>query len=187
MNEEPAARNPYDRSAARALFISRVSRYRNLLAQKWWLLLLGPALGLAFEFAASSFGPSSYSSVGRMIVNIKLSIPEGSLYAEEMSTFLVTQTALMQSSLVTSRAYTRVTALHPSLRTKPVSIRVSVQPKTSIFILQASGEDAAYTQAYLQACMEEYINLKHEMRAQTSDTTVAGLTEEVLRLSLIHI
>ncbi len=30
--------------------------------------------------------------------------------------------------------------------------------------------------------MEEYVNLKKEMRAQTSDTTIAGLTEEVLRL-----
>jgi capsular exopolysaccharide synthesis family protein len=30
--------------------------------------------------------------------------------------------------------------------------------------------------------MEEYIQLKKEMRAQTSDTTFAGLTEEILRL-----
>jgi len=30
--------------------------------------------------------------------------------------------------------------------------------------------------------MEEYVQLKKEMRLQTSDTTVAGLTEEVLRL-----
>ena len=30
--------------------------------------------------------------------------------------------------------------------------------------------------------MEEYIALKREMRLQTSDTTVAGLTEEIMRL-----
>ncbi len=30
--------------------------------------------------------------------------------------------------------------------------------------------------------MEEYVNLKKDMRTQTSDTTISGLTEEVLRL-----
>src|SRR5206468_3556632 len=55
-------------------------------------------------------------------------------------------------------------------------------PKTTIFILQGTGDDPQYTQAFLQACMEEYVSLKKEMRVQTSDTTVAGLTEEVLRL-----
>ncbi len=50
------------------------------------------------------------------------------------------------------------------------------------FVLQATGGDPDYTQAFLQACMEEYIALKKEMRTQTSDTTVAGLTEEVMRL-----
>jgi hypothetical protein len=64
----------------------------------------------------------------------------------------------------------------------PVALRVSVSPKTTIFVLQASGRDPDYTQAFLQACMEEYIALKREMRMQTSDTTVAGLTEEVMRL-----
>ena len=49
-------------------------------------------------------------------------------------------------------------------------------------MLQAIGADPEYTQAFLQACMEEYIALKKEMRTQTSDTTVAGLTEEVMRL-----
>ena len=55
-------------------------------------------------------------------------------------------------------------------------------PKTTIFVLRATGENPDYTKAYLQACMEEYINLKKQMAARTSDTTIAGLTEQLLRL-----
>ena len=65
---------------------------------------------------------------------------------------------------------------------KAVALHVAVLPKTTIFVLQAVGDDPQYTQAFLEAVMEEYVSLKKEMRTQTSDTTVAGLTEEVLRL-----
>jgi capsular exopolysaccharide synthesis family protein len=117
-----------------------------------------------------------------MIVSIKLNIAEGSVYTEEFSNFLGTQVALMQSGVVLNRAHARVTTQKPELRMQPVGLKVTVSPKTTIFVLQATGGDPEYTRAFLQACMEEYIALKKEMRTQTSDTTVAGLTEEVIRL-----
>jgi succinoglycan biosynthesis transport protein ExoP len=117
-----------------------------------------------------------------MIVSIKLNIAEGSVYTEELSNFLGTQAALMQSGMVINRAHARVTAQKPELRIQPVALKVTVLPKTTLFVLQAIGVDPEYTQAFLQACMEEYIAQKKEMRTQTSDTTVAGLTEEVMRL-----
>ena len=73
-------------------------------------------------------------------------------------------------------------AQKPEVGMHPVALKVTVLPKTTIFVLQATGSDPDYTQAFLQACMDEYIALKREMRMQTSDTTVAGLTEEVMRL-----
>jgi capsular exopolysaccharide synthesis family protein len=117
-----------------------------------------------------------------MIVSIKLNIAEGSVYTEELSNFLGTQAALMQSGVVLNRAHARVTLQKPEVRWQPVGLKVTVSPKTTIFVLQATGGDPEYTRAFLQACMEEYIALKKEMRTQTSDTTVAGLTEEVIRL-----
>ena len=99
-----------------------------------------------------------------------------------MSNFLGTQAALMQSGVVQNRAQARVLAQKPDVGMHPVALRVSVLPKTTIFVLQATGNDPDYTQAFLQACMDEYIALKRDMRTQTSDTTVAGLTEELMRL-----
>jgi len=167
---------------SKAVFLARLDRYKNLLRRKWWILAIGITLGLGVEGALSKFEAPLFTSVGRMIVSIKLAIPEGSVYSEELSNFLGTQAALMQSGAVVNRAHARVTAQKPDLAMKPVALKVSVLPKTTIFVLQGSGAEPQYTQAFLQACMEEYVSLKKEMRTQTSDTTVAGLTEEALRL-----
>ena len=182
MNEEYSHRTHHHRSRARAQFLAKVHRYQVLFLKLWWVLALGGVVGTGIAWAVSRLGPPSYSSVGRMIVSIKLAIPEGSVYSEEMSSFLGTQTALMQSGVVISRARARLAAENPNVEVRPASLRVSVVPRTSIFVLQATGEEPKSTQAFLQACMEEYIAVKKEMRTQTSDTTVAGLTEEVLRL-----
>ncbi len=181
MSDEAVQAGP-DRSSSRAHFHARVSRYANLLREKWWVLVLGAVIGTAVQAGLVWYAPPSFVSVGRMIVSIKLNIAEGSVYTEELSNFLGTQATLMQSVAVIGRAHGRVTAQKPDVGMRPVGLKVTVLPKTTIFVLQAVGNDPDYTQAFLQACMEEYIALKRELRAQTSDTTVAGLTEEVMRL-----
>lgn len=181
MNDE-AVQAQQDRTASKAHFHARISRYGNLLKEKWWVLLLGALIGLSIQGGIAWRQPPSYVSVGRMIVSIKLAIPEGSIYTEELSNFLGTQAELMRSSEVIRRAHARVMAQKSDQTYRPVSLKVTVFPKTTIFVLQAIGGEPAYTQGFLQASMEEYSALKREMRTQTSDTTVAGLTEEVLRL-----
>lgn len=162
--------------------MAKVQRYVNLLRKKWWILVLGIAAGVAAQLMLSRFATVSFTSSGRMIVSIKLAIPEGSVYTEELSNFLGTQAALMQSGVVINRAHARVTAQKPDTVSQPVQLKVSVLPKTTIFVLMATGTDREYTPAFLQACMEEYVNLKKEMRVHTSDTTFKGLTEEVEHL-----
>jgi polysaccharide biosynthesis transport protein len=181
MHEEPVYPRQ-DRQASKAHFEARSVRYRNLLKEKWWLLILAALIGLAVQAAIIWYQPPSFSSIGRMIVSIKLAIPEGSVYTEELSNFLGTQVELMKSSEVVRRAHQRVLAQKPDQVLHPVVIKVTVVPKTTIFVLQATCTDAWYAQAFLGACMEEYSAIKREMRTQTSDTTVAGLTEEVMRL-----
>jgi capsular exopolysaccharide synthesis family protein len=181
MNDEVQQTIP-DRSAARAQFSAKLQRYTNLLRTRWWLLLVGIPIGAVAPLVLWQFATPGFVSLGRMIVNVKLAIPEGSVYTEEWANFPGTQAALMQSGIVVERAHARVAAFNPDLSRQKVSLKVSVLPKTTIFILQATSTDAQYSQAFLQSAMEEYVNLKKEMRARTSDTTFAGLTEEVLRL-----
>jgi len=181
MNEEPPLMT-HDRPALTARFFARLQRYRNLLIQRWWVpagcLLLALLAGVAYTRLA----PPIFVSVGQMIVSIKLNTQQGALYTEELNNFLGTQAALMQGTEVLNHARDRVASENPGVTAYPVSINVSVLPRTTIFVLRATGENPKYTQVLLQACMEEYINLKKEMVEHTSSTTIVGLTDQMQRL-----
>ncbi|MBN2507216.1 MAG: polysaccharide biosynthesis tyrosine autokinase [Verrucomicrobia bacterium] len=183
MSEQPIALTP-DRPARAAQFYARLNRYRVLLQRRWWVLLTGVLMALMALGAYLWLSPPSYISVGKMIVSIKLTIPDGSVYSEELNNFLGTQAALMESDVVLSRAQRRVTAKEPRWTAKEPALKVSVFPRTSIFKLQGVADDPEYVREFVQAVMEEYGLLKREMREQTSDTTLAGLTEEVARLEI---
>jgi len=167
---------------AKACSVVRLNHYKGLLIRRWWVLALGSGVGLAIAGVLWWYRPPNFISVGRMIVSIKLAIPEGSVYSEELGNFLGTQAALMRSGVVLNRAQARLLSGDPGLSLQPIALKVAVSPKTSIFVLEATGSDPKCVQAFLQACMEEYVKFKKEMRTQTSETTVAGLTEEVMRL-----
>ncbi len=181
MNEDLAPASQ-DRHAGGKKFYSKLQRYRNLLQRRWWVLLVCLILALGVQALVIRRAPPVFASVGQMIVNVKLNIQQSSLYTEELGNFLGTQQALMHSDQVLNRARERVASQNPGIHPQPVEITVSVLPKTTIFILRASGGNPDYTKAYLQACMEEFQNLKKGMAERASDTTIAGLTDQMLRL-----
>ena len=181
MNEEPSLVT-HDRPAWTARYFARLQRYRNLLGQRWWVLVLCAGLALGGEAVYLWLSPPDYASVGQMIVNVRLNIQQSSLYTEELGNFLGTQAALMQGGEVLNHARDRVAGQNPGLTPQPVLLNVSVLPKTTIFLLRATGQNPKYTQAFLQACMEEYINLKKELAEHTSSTTIAALTDQMQRL-----
>src|SRR5674476_842966 len=180
--KEDSAATAHDRHAWGRKFFSRVQRYRNLLLRRWWVLVVCLVLALGIEAVHIRFTPPEFISEGQMIVSIKVNTQQGSLYTEELGNFLGTQAALMQGNEVKNRARERVAGQNPGVTPKPVTLQVSILPKTTIFILRATGGNPEYTKAYLQACMDEYRNMKKGMTEHASDTTVAGLTDQMLRL-----
>ncbi|HEY5912474.1 MAG TPA: polysaccharide biosynthesis tyrosine autokinase [Verrucomicrobiae bacterium] len=179
MNEE-AVETSYARSGSKGGFAAKLRYYWDLIGRKWWVLAAGVVVGGAVVAGVARFQAAAYVSAGQMIVNVKLALPQGSLFTEELGNFLGTQAALMQSDVVINRAFTRVASGMTNAPGRPPELRVSVSPRTTIFNLRATGPDPGFTRAFLQATMEEYIRLKREMRKQTSESTVADLTEEVL-------
>src|ERR1035437_3906451 len=149
MNDQVDDQARTDRSTTRAHFHTRLTRYRSLWRRRWWVLVLCALVAVAVQIVHLWCSAPAFASLGRMIVSIKLNIAEGSVYTEELSNFLGTQAALMQSGVVVHRAHARVMAQKPEVGMHPVGLRVSVLPKTTIFVLQASGRDPDYTQAAL--------------------------------------
>jgi succinoglycan biosynthesis transport protein ExoP len=160
----------------------QISRYLDLLRRRWWLLLLTISLGLCAAAWYLSQQPPAYLSVGRLMVSGQIRITEGAQYSEELFNFFGTQVELMQSGEVRQRAHKRVQALQPDLPREEVKLEVGQVPRASIFIMRALGRSSAYTQAYLDACMEEYVSVKKQMRSQRSETTAGAIGDELVQL-----
>lgn len=183
MNDLPPQPATESRSVRTARFFTLVHRYRTLIRRRGWLLPVIAGLGMVVQLVLIWNAPPAFASYGQMIVNVKLQLQTGAGYIEELSNFLGTQVALMQSGTVVNRAEQRLRTLRPELLPSPTKLQIGVSPKTTIFTLRAVGPDAVYVQAFLDAVMDEYVVLKKEMRAKTSDSTLAGITEELTRLA----
>lgn len=172
------AAKPADKSALR----TSILHYFDLLRRGWPILLLtlGISLGIGAWYIFEK--APKYESIGRIMVTGKISLPDGAIYSEELNNFYGTQIELMQSEIVRTRALDRVHALHPEIKSMPAKLDVGQQPHASIFALAVTSDDPAYSQAYLDALMEEYIDVKKEMRSQTSETTLSAITEELKTL-----
>ena len=157
-------------------------RYLTILRKRWWVAFLTVSVGLCVAAWYVSQMPPSFRSVGRLMVSGQIRLTEGAAYSEELVNFFGTQVELMQSGEVRERAGARVRALHPELKREDVKLAVGQVPRASIFIMSTVGESPLYTQAYLDACMAEYIAAKKEMRSQKSESTTVAIQDELVRL-----
>jgi capsular exopolysaccharide synthesis family protein len=151
----------------------------SFLRRLWWVPVLTIAIAVGGTAFYLTFQPATYASSARLWVSGKLHIPEGSLYSEELQFFFGTQVELMQSEKIQQRALARVQALNPNLKPSPVRVRVAQSPKSAVFQLSAVGTDPVYTQTHLNALIDEYLNYKKEIRATSSDDTLASISQQV--------
>lgn len=148
----------------------------------WWLVIMTMAFGLAVQTYRILSSPTQYVSGAQMIVSGRITLPEGSVYSEELANFFGTQITLMNSEQVQSRALSRVESLRPDLKASRVKVNVKQALNTSVFLLQAVGLEPIYTQTYLDAVMHEYLAFRRQMRTDSADRSFLALNEEVIDL-----
>jgi succinoglycan biosynthesis transport protein ExoP len=162
-------------------FVTRLHRYRTLLLRRWWIPLLTICLGLFVEAWITIQTPPSFLSAGKMMMPGQLRIPQGAIYSEESQNFFGTQIQLMQSAEVKRGAESLVRSTHPEMQSVPVVLSIFQRPRTSIFELQAIGRSPEYTQAYLNAVMQKYIDFKKGVREGQGQTVITGITEQLIQ------
>src|SRR6266849_6774243 len=165
-----------------ASFITRLHRYKALLLRRWWIPVLTICLGLFVEAFLIYQMPPSYLSTSKMMLAGKLNIAQGAVYSEDSVNFYGTQIQLMQSAEVKHSAESVVRSTHPELQPVPVEIIVIKKPRTSIFDLQAIGSAPDYTQAYLNAVMQKYLDFKRGMREDRGHEITTGITEQLIQV-----
>ena len=165
-----------------AVFITRLHRYKALFLRRWWIPVLTTCLGLFVEAFLIYQMPPSYLSASKMMLAGKLNIAQGAVYSEDSVNFYGTQIQLMQSAEVKHSAESLVRSAHPELQSVPVEITVLQKPRTSIFDLAAVGSAPEYTQAYLNAVMQKYLDFKRGMREDRGHEITTGITEQLIQV-----
>jgi polysaccharide biosynthesis transport protein len=165
-----------------AAFITRLHRYKALFLRRWWIPVLTTCLGLFVEAFLIYQMPPSYLSASKMMLAGKLNIAQGAVYSEDSVNFYGTQIQLMQSAEVKHSAESLVRSAHPELQSAPVEITVLQKPRTSIFDLAAVGSAPEYTQAYLNAVMQKYLDFKRGMREDRGHEITTGITEQLIQV-----
>src|SRR5262245_59351947 len=87
---------------------SGIQRLLPFLLKYWWMPVVTAALSLGAAVAYVSWKPPTYVSKGRMWETVKMRLPEGSLFSEDVQNFLGTQTELLQSSTLRELALERL-------------------------------------------------------------------------------
>src|ERR1700730_11396505 len=162
-------------------FITRLHRYKALLLRRWWIPVLTICLGLFVEAFLIYQSPPKFFSGSKMILSGQLKLPQGAVYSGDNINFYGTQIQLMQSTEVKREAESLVRSAHPELPPVKVDLTVTQKPRTSIFELSAIGATPDYTQAYLNAVMQKYLDFKKGRREEQGHTVISGITEQLIQ------
>lgn len=156
-------------------------RTRAVLRRYWWLLLLTTAIGVGAGAIFVSRQETWYRSAAKMMVSGRVHITEGNAYSEEGANFFGTQRELMKSAQVRSQAEARVKAAGRVPVSDDAQFEVNMLPDASIFVLRVTAQNSEYSQALLEAILEEYIALKRTIRSDKSEATLLALSDELMR------
>ena len=168
----------------------RIQRLWIFLLKLWWVPVLTSCLSLAAAVCYAIWMPPTYVSRARMWETVKLHLPEGSLFSEDMQNFLGTQTELLQSGPLRALALARLNSSSSNRVTVPigkdgeplpVTVRVAQASKSDVFELDATSSRDTYTTAYLNALMQVYLEYKRNVRQVVSGDTLASISEQVAR------
>jgi polysaccharide biosynthesis transport protein len=178
--------NPaFERSSPASIttsIVTRLHRYKALLLRRWWIPLLTICLGLFVGAWMIYQAPNAFLSTSKMMLAGKLNLAQNAVYSEDSNNFYGTQIQLMQSDEVRSGAEALVRATHPELAPIKVTLSVTQRPRTSIFELEAIGTSPDYTQAYLNAIMQRYLDVKKGMRADQGSHVTSAITEQLVQV-----
>lgn len=130
-----------------------------------------------------------FVSRASMWETVKMTLPGGGIFSEDMQSFLGTMGELLQSRTLHDQALTRMRTMTNSMdipvddhgQPLPVSIRVGGGAKSQVFGIEANSANPAFTQNYLNALMQTYLDYKKNVRKVVSGDTLASISEQVQR------
>jgi capsular exopolysaccharide synthesis family protein len=167
----------------------RVQKLIFFLRKFWWIPLVTLALSFGTAVIIFFHTTPTFVSYGSMWETEKLRLPDGAAFTDDRENYLGTQAELMRSRMLRDMTITRMQAMGTNQITYdesgepiPVDIEVFSSPKSSVYTVQASSSNPAFTPLYLNALMEQYLEYRKNIRRIVSGGTLASISEQVQRL-----
>ncbi len=165
----------------------RLRRFLLFLPKFWWVPALTLVIGLALEAAYVHWKEPTFVSHSSMWETIRMQLPESDSFTEEMQDYLATLTGLLQSETLRQQALgiLRISTNGASIVLgkdgEPLRMVISVSgnPKSSVYVIHASGSNPRFTQTYLDGLMQAYLDYKRNVRREVSGETLSSISEQV--------
>jgi succinoglycan biosynthesis transport protein ExoP len=166
-------------------------RLLTFLLKYWWIPSLTTMLGMGAAVAYLHWARSSFVSSASMWETEKLRLPDGGLFAGDMQNYLGTQIELLKSGELAQLAMQRLkdsgaNAVPTNADGSMIQPQISVAqvPKSTILVVQAASTDGVFSQSYLNALLDAYLDFKKNLKKSMSDYTLASMSEHVSHLEL---
>jgi len=167
----------------------RMQKLLFFLRKFWWIPVVTLVLSLGVAITIFFFTPPTFVSFGSLWETEKLRLPDGAAFTDDRDNFLGTQAELLRSSHLREMTLTRMRALNTNGiildadgNAIPVDIEVFSSPKSSVYMVEASSANPAFTPLYLNALMKQYLEYRKNVRREVSGDTLASISEQVQRL-----
>ena len=179
---------PFEEQAASRSAL-RLRRFLAFLPKYWWIPVLTLSVGIAIEAAYVHWKTPTFYSEGTMWQSLKLTLPGGEYFSEEMQDYAATLGGVLQSEPLREQALAllRASANGASIvrgkngQPLPIEITVSGNARSPLYQIRATGSNPWYTQTYLDAAMEAYLEYIKTVRNQVSGDTLASLSDQMQR------
>ena len=164
---------------------NKVHRYRCLLFKYWWVVLLTVSLALCVTAYFQMNKPPTFVSSAKLSVNLEnrpvVIGDQGGALPQDPETMLQGQAEIIKTvNAVHRNADDILQANYPGMTGAPVALDFT--PRNAIMTVNASGPNALYTQRYLQATLEGYLNYRRQQRTGTEDSSFNKMREQIDRV-----
>ena len=160
------------------------------LCKLWWMPVVTAILGLVTAAIIIYFTPHVFVATGSLWETARIRVEGEAAFAEDRNNFLGTQSQLLRSDMMRALTLNRMQALSTNeiVKNEKGEIRSrwrsrSSPHRTARFTRsKPRSGDPAFTAAYLNALMDQYLEFRKSSRRGVSSETLASIAEQVQRL-----
>ena len=159
----------------------KLYRFRNLVRNHWWILVITIGIGLAIEGYILFSKPKVFESMSQLVLREELIRDTTGAFRDGTGNFFVTNLEHMKSPIVVGRAEARMALENPDL-TGTIEISSVLTPKTNIFTVSGIGSDPLHTQNFVDVAVDEFLKWRFESRSSVGGKVTGSLIEQQVQV-----